>query len=143
MHESKKTGHASVVPCLRYPIRLPEWPCRRKGDVERLPCQLQDVQPCAVTVDDVDKTAIVDFNVVRHVTVGIGVGVGFRHVERHFDRGLRLADVPNPYGYMTNNVEIDDRGFIYVVDRNGAGLDILQLTGKALDIAFPAARPQR
>ena len=44
---------------------------------------------------------------------------------------------------MTNNVEIDDRGFIYVVDRNGAGLDILQLTGKALDIAFPAARPLR
>ena len=37
----------------------------------------------------------------------------------------------NPDGYMTNNVEIDDRGFIYVVDRNGAGLDILQLTGKA------------
>jgi len=49
----------------------------------------------------------------------------------------------HPDGYMTNNVEIDDRGFIYVVDRNGAGLDILQLTGKALDIAFPAARPQR
>jgi hypothetical protein len=49
----------------------------------------------------------------------------------------------NPDGYMTNNVEIDDRGFIYVVDRNGAGLDILQLTGKALDIVFPAARPIR
>ena len=49
----------------------------------------------------------------------------------------------NPDGYMTNNVEIDDRGFIYVVDRNGAGLDILQLTGKALDIAFPAARPPK
>jgi hypothetical protein len=47
----------------------------------------------------------------------------------------------SPDGYMTNNVEIDDRGFIYVVDRNGAGLDILQLTGKALDIVFPAARP--
>jgi hypothetical protein len=44
----------------------------------------------------------------------------------------------NPDGYMTNNVEIDNRGFIYVVDRNGAGLDILQLTGKAADIVFPA-----
>jgi hypothetical protein len=53
------------------------------------------------------------------------------------------ANTRVPDGYMTNNVEIDDRGFIYVVDRNGAGLDILQLTGKALDIAFPAARPQR
>ena len=49
----------------------------------------------------------------------------------------------NPDGYMTNNVEIDDRGFIYIGDRNGAGFDILQLTGKALDIVFPAARPQR
>jgi hypothetical protein len=44
----------------------------------------------------------------------------------------------SPDGYMTNNVEIDDRGFIYVVDRNGAGLDILQLPGKAADIVFPA-----
>ena len=44
----------------------------------------------------------------------------------------------NPDGYMTNNVEIDNRGFVYVVDRNGAGFDILQLTGKAADIVFPA-----
>ena len=49
----------------------------------------------------------------------------------------------DPDGYMTNNLEVDNRGFIYVVDRNGAGMDILQLTGKALDIAFPAARPLR
>jgi len=40
----------------------------------------------------------------------------------------------NPDGYMTNNVEIDNRGYIYVVDRNGAGLDILQLTGCAKQI---------
>ena len=48
------------------------------------------------------------------------------------------ANTRVPDGYMTNNVEIDDRGFIYVVDRNGAGMDILQLTGKAADIVFPA-----
>jgi hypothetical protein len=47
----------------------------------------------------------------------------------------------NPDGYMTNNVEIDDRGFIYIADRNGAGFDILQLTGKAADIVYPA-RPR-
>lgn len=41
-----------------------------------------------------------------------------------------------PAGYMTNNLEVDDRGFIYAVDRNGAGLDILELTGSARDIAF-------
>ena len=36
-----------------------------------------------------------------------------------------------PAGYMTNNVEVDNRGFIFVTDRNGSGLDILELTGKA------------
>jgi hypothetical protein len=40
----------------------------------------------------------------------------------------------SPDGYMTNNVEVDNRGFIYVVDRNGAGLDILELTGCAKQI---------
>ena len=40
----------------------------------------------------------------------------------------------DPDGYMTNNVEIDNRGYIYVVDRNGAGMDILQLTGCAKQI---------
>jgi hypothetical protein len=43
----------------------------------------------------------------------------------------------SPDGYMTNNVEVDNRGFIYAVDRNGAGLDILELTGKARNIVFP------
>ncbi|HEV7478501.1 MAG TPA: hypothetical protein VGO02_12280, partial [Burkholderiales bacterium] len=42
-----------------------------------------------------------------------------------------------PAGYMTNNVEVDNRGFIFVVDRNGAGMDILELTGKARQIVFP------
>ena len=35
---------------------------------------------------------------------------------------------------MTNNVEIDNRGYLYIVDRNGAGLDILELTGCAKQI---------
>jgi hypothetical protein len=42
-----------------------------------------------------------------------------------------------PDGYMTNNVEVDNRGFVYAVDRNGAGLDILRVTGKARRVAFP------
>lgn len=37
-----------------------------------------------------------------------------------------------PAGYMTNNLEVDNRGYILAVDRNGAGLDILELHGKAL-----------
>jgi len=43
----------------------------------------------------------------------------------------------DPTGYMTNNVEVDNRGFIYSTDRNGSGMDILQLMGPAKNIAFP------
>lgn len=35
---------------------------------------------------------------------------------------------------QTNNVEIDDRGYIYIVDRNSTGMHILQLTGEAIEI---------
>jgi hypothetical protein len=41
-----------------------------------------------------------------------------------------------PDGYMTNNVEVDNRGFIYATDRNGSGLDILELRGKAKSIGL-------
>ena len=40
----------------------------------------------------------------------------------------------DPDGYMTNNVEIDNRGYVYIVDRNGAGLDILELEGCAKEV---------
>lgn len=71
----------------------------------------------------------------------------------YFNGGIRMFDIREPYtpkqvafyvpeanaftdpdGYMTNNVEIDDRGYVYIVDRNGAGLDILKLTGCAAGI---------
>ena len=39
---------------------------------------------------------------------------------------------------QTNNVEVDDRGFIYIVDRAETGMHILELTGSARAIAnFP------
>ena len=41
-----------------------------------------------------------------------------------------------PAGYMTNNLEVDDRGYILAVDRNGAGLEILELHGKAQQIGL-------
>jgi hypothetical protein len=41
-----------------------------------------------------------------------------------------------PAGYMTNNLEVDNRGYILAVDRNGAGLDILELHGKAKQIGL-------
>ena len=48
------------------------------------------------------------------------------------------ANTNAPKGnYMTNNVDVDNRGMIYIVDRNGAGMDILQLTGCAAQIISP------
>jgi hypothetical protein len=41
-----------------------------------------------------------------------------------------------PAGYMTNNLEVDNRGCILAVDRNGAGMDILELHGKAKGIGL-------
>jgi len=39
---------------------------------------------------------------------------------------------------QTNNVEVDDRGYIYIVDRANTGLHILELAGEARRIAnFP------
>jgi len=36
---------------------------------------------------------------------------------------------------QTNNVEVDDRGYIYIVDRANTGMHILELTGAARQIA--------
>jgi len=36
---------------------------------------------------------------------------------------------------QTNNVEVDDRGYIYIVDRANTGMHILQLTGSARQVA--------
>ena len=36
---------------------------------------------------------------------------------------------------QTNNVETDDRGYIYIVDRANTGMHILELTGEARAIA--------
>ena len=36
---------------------------------------------------------------------------------------------------QSNNVETDDRGYVYVVDRANTGLHILELTGEARSIA--------
>jgi hypothetical protein len=68
----------------------------------------------------------------------------------YFTGGVRIWDIREPQapreiafyvpqsnalteadGYMTNNVEVDNRGYILAVDRNGAGFDILQLKGCA------------
>src|SRR5262249_41142432 len=41
---------------------------------------------------------------------------------------------------QTNNVEVDDRGYIYIVDRANTGMHILELTGTARSVANFAVR---
>jgi hypothetical protein len=38
------------------------------------------------------------------------------------------------FAIQTNNVEVDDRGLIYIVDRANTGMHILELTGKAREL---------
>jgi hypothetical protein len=67
-----------------------------------------------------------------------------------YNAGVRALDIRNPYQprefayyvpasggrtVTTNNVEVDDRGYIYIVDRHGLGMHILQLTGAARQVA--------
>ena len=77
----------------------------------------------------------------------------------YFNAGVRAWDITDPQGikqagfyvpaapvkhcgngvdcmYMTNNVEVDNRGYIIIVDRIGNGMDILKLCGKAKAIGL-------
>ncbi len=77
-----------------------------------------------------------------------------------FNAGVRAIDIREPYspkevGYFipttnsntfanggkvviqTNNVEVDDRGYVYIVDRAGSGMHVLRLTGSAAQIIAP------
>jgi hypothetical protein len=51
-----------------------------------------------------------------------------RCVERDGKKQCKIA-------IQTNNVEVDDRGYIYIVDRANTGLHILELTGAARAVA--------
>jgi hypothetical protein len=76
----------------------------------------------------------------------------------YFNAGVRVVDIRDPFrpgevgffipattknteprgdkiAIQTNNVEVDDRGLVYIVDRANTGLHILELTGRARQIA--------
>jgi hypothetical protein len=67
-----------------------------------------------------------------------------------FNAGVRALDIRDPANprevawfipednALTNNVEVDARGYIYIVDRGSLGMHILDLSGRARRIAFPA-----
>jgi hypothetical protein len=45
------------------------------------------------------------------------------------------ADERCKVAIQTNNVEVDDRGYIYIVDRANTGMHILELAGTARKVA--------
>jgi len=47
----------------------------------------------------------------------------------------RGADERCKVAIQTNNVDVDDRGYIYIADRAGTGMHILELTGPARKVA--------
>ncbi|MGH2396326.1 MAG: hypothetical protein ACRDFW_04930, partial [bacterium] len=76
----------------------------------------------------------------------------------YFNAGVRAVDIRDPFrprevgffipattentdprgdkiAIQTNNVEVDERGFIYLADRANTGLHIVELTGPARKVA--------
>jgi hypothetical protein len=55
-----------------------------------------------------------------------------------------VGEAPNErckVAIQSNNVEVDDRGYVYVVDRANTGMHILELTGAARRVANYGSRP--
>jgi len=50
-------------------------------------------------------------------------------------RDVVPTEVSKKRAIQTNNVEVDDRGYIYIVDRANTGMHILELTGAARKVA--------
>lgn len=51
------------------------------------------------------------------------------------ESALPFTEASKKRAIQTNNVEVDERGYIYIVDRANSGMHILELTGSARKIA--------
>jgi hypothetical protein len=51
------------------------------------------------------------------------------------EAALPFTEASKKRAIQTNNVEVDERGYIYIVDRANSGMHILELTGSARKIA--------
>jgi hypothetical protein len=77
---------------------------------------------------------------VSHIQMLMAFGMplalyGLHRYQRCVGRG---ADERCKIAIQTNNVEVDDRGYIYIVDRANTGMHILELSGAARRVAnFP------
>jgi hypothetical protein len=47
---------------------------------------------------------------------------------------VAATELSSKRAIQTNNVDVDDRGYIYIVDRANTGMHILELTGSARNI---------
>ena len=75
---------------------------------------------------------------IRHPFVPREVGYYIPEVTKDTDRRCIKTSAGEErckIAIQTNNVEVDDRGYIYIVDRANTGLHILELTGAAREIA--------
>jgi hypothetical protein len=78
----------------------------------------------------------------------------------YFNAGVRAVDIRDPFrptevaffipattastagpAIQTNNVEVDDRGLVYLADRAGTGLHVVELTGAARRIVAAQGSP--
>ena len=50
-------------------------------------------------------------------------------------KGMPFTEASKRRAIQTNNVEVDERGYIYIVDRANSGMHILELTGAARSVA--------
>jgi hypothetical protein len=65
---------------------------------------------------------------IGHFIPAITDSTDKRCIETGADQHCKVA-------IQTNNVEVDDRGYIYIVDRANTGMHILELTGTARQVA--------